>query len=1132
MKKSSTNKRLLRRIVQISLQQLVLAILFSSITMATSVKGQSMLDRKVNLNVTGQSVDKVLLLLEKEAKVKFSFNSRSLQLSRPVTVIANNEALSDVLTRILKPLNIKYVQVSNRIVLRKENNPTSSYLDEEQLPKLVENMLIDQTITGTVVDENGGGLPGVSILVKGTNRGTTTDPNGKYKLDVPDGSAALVFSFVGYMSQEIVIGNRSTLNITMMPDTKALDEIVVVGYGTQKKANLTGSVASLDQKFLANRPITNSSQALQGLSGVYVNMSKGRPGADGATIRIRGVGSFGTNNNPLILVDGVEYSLKDINPADIESITVLKDAASSAIYGNRAANGVVLVKTRGGEKGKFKVDYNMYAGYQEATTFPDVVTDAVQYMEGKNLALQNQGSPIEYTQAIIDEYKAGTDPYIYSNSNWFNIMFRKAAQQEHNLRFSGGNERTTFALSLGYLNQDGILLGSGAKRYSINTNIASDVTKWLKIGGNIIANFWDYRESAYTADEGNGEGGIMGLIYRGLPMQVPLLADGSYADQWIRVPGHNFYRNPYALVFEGFRKNTNFSAIFNFFAEAQLAKNLRYKVTIAPNFGYDIEKYNNPVIDLKHPKTGVIAAMGNIPVRGVRQSLTEALSLTNFHTINWNKTIGKSELTALGGFSLEMFRNGSFNAGNQGYFANEISELNAGSSNPVVGGNTTQSRLMSYFGRINYVFNDKYLLEANFRYDGSSRFAPDKRWGFFPSISAGWRINEEAFLKNVKPISNLKLRASWGQLGSQPQQLFGFVEAVTSGINYNYNNTVVSGGAVTQIAEQNLTWETTMMTDIGLDFGFFNQRLTGEFDWFNKITSGILRQVNIPQQVGNLTGPVRNIGEVQNKGIEFTLNWRDKIGKLNYNLGGNLLQLSNKVLNTDGQKIFNGNRVVFEGYPIDSYFGLRSMGYFQNTDEIKAAPFQNTVTLPGDIRYVDVNGDNRIDNNDREIIGNTIPKYTYSFTFGVDYKGFDFSAFFQGVQGLQNYVNANLGFPYRNGAGVTKEFLTESWTVNNPNAKYPRLTTSNGYPQNFQVSDFWMRDASYLRLKNIQLGYAIPDKITKKLGISRLRAFVNGQNLLTFADFTLGDPERNVANEGIIAYPIAKVVTGGLSVTF
>lgn len=986
-------------------------------------------------------------------------------------------------------------------------------------------------VSGRIISSAGEALPGVSVVVVGTTTGTTSDANGNYSI-VASANQTLKFSMIGYSSKEVGVGNQTSVNVTLDVDNRQLEEVVVVGYGVQKKANLTGSVASLDQKFLANRPITNSSQALQGLSGVYVNMTRGRPGADGANIRIRGVGSFGTNNNPLVLVDGVEYNLRDINPADIESITVLKDAASAAIYGNRAANGVVLVKTRGGEKGRFKVDYNGYVGYQESTTFPDVVTNAVEYMEGKNKALLNQGNPIEYPQALIDEYKTGTDPFIYPNSNWFDIMFRQAPQQEHNVRFSGGNDRTTFAVSVGYLNQDGVMLGSGAKRYSINSNITSDITMRIRIGGNIMANLWDYNETAFTSDEANGEGGLMGMIYRGLPMQTNLLADGSYADQWVRVPGHNFFRNPYALAKEGFRRTNQFNAIFNLFAEVQLPYNLKYKVTVAPNIGYSVEKFNNPTIDLKHPKTGVIAPMGNIPVRGITQNFSDAISFTNFHTLNWDKTFGKSQLTGLMGFSLEMFKNSNFSAANQGYFANEIEELNAGSANPVVGGNSTQSRLMSYFGRLNYVYNEKYLFEANFRYDGSSRFAADKRWGFFPSLSAGWRINEEAFLKDFRALSNLKLRASWGQLGSQPQQLFGFVEAVTSGINYSYNNTVVTGGAITQIAEQNLTWETTAMTDIGLEFGFFNQRLTGEFDWFDKTTTGILRQVQIPQQVGNLTGPVRNVGKVQNKGYEITLNWRDKIGKVNYNIGGNLTRVDNKVLNTGGQQIINGNRVIFEGYPIDSYLGLRAMGYFQTADEIKSAPFQNAVQSPGDIRYKDLNGDNKIDSQDREIIGNTIPKYTYSITLGADFKGFDFSMFFQGVQGLQNYVNANLGFPYRNGAGVTKEWLTETWTPENPNAKYPRLTTSSGYPQNFQVSDFWMRDASYLRLKNIQLGYVLPDAIAKRLGMSKVRAFVNGQNILTFADFTLGDPERSAANENIIAYPIAKTITGGLSITF
>ena len=987
-------------------------------------------------------------------------------------------------------------------------------------------------VTGRVTDATGAVLPGVSVTIAGTTRGSTTDADGNFAIEAsPD--QTLKFSYIGYLSSDVNVGNQTQLSVSLTADNKQLDEVVVIGYGTQKKVNLTGSVASLDQKFLANRPITNSTQALQGLTGVYVNMTGGRPGADAATIRIRGVGSFGTGNDPLVLVDGIEFPLTSVNPTDIESITVLKDAASAAIYGNRAANGVVLVKTRNGSKGKLQVDYNNYVGFQQATTVPDVVTSAVDYMEGKNRALANQGSPAEYTQALIDEYKAGTDPYIYPNSNWFDIMLRKAPQQEHNLRFSGGNDKTQFTLSLGYLNQQGILANTWGKRYSVNSNITSDVTKWLRVGGSIVATYWNYRESAYTSNDANGEGGIMGLLYRGLPMQTNVLADGSWADQWIRVPGHNFFRNPYALSYEGFHKNSTFQTIFNLFAEAKLAPGLTYKVTVAPNLLYGTERFNNPQINLVQPKTGAIALMGNIPVRSVTQGASEDIRFTNFHTLTYNRTLGtKHELNALLGFSLEMFKNGIFSAGNQGYIGNDIYELNAGSSNPVVSGTTTESRLQSYFGRANYVFDSRYLFEVNFRYDGSSRFAADKRWGFFPSVSAGWRINEEPFLKDVRALSNLKLRGSWGKLGSQPQQLYGFVSSVNSGINYNFNNTIVGGTGITQIAEQNLTWESTAITDIGLEIGFLNNRLTGEIDYFNKITDGILRQVNIPQQVGNLAGPVRNVGKVQNKGFEFTLNWRDKIGQVGYNIGGNLTTVKNEVLNTNGQQIFNGNRVIFEGYPIDSYYGRVADGYFQTADEIKAAPFQNAVTLPGDIKYKDLNGDGKIDNNDRQVIGNVIPKQTYTITLGANYKNFDFTAFFQGVRGVDNFINLNLGFPYRNGAGVTKDWLTDSWTPENPNAKYPRLTTSSGYPQNFQVSDFWLRDASYLRLKNIQIGYVLPGTLTGRIGISKLRIFANAQNFLTFTKFKVGDPERSATNENIIQYPIAKVATAGLNITF
>ncbi len=917
-----------------------------------------------------------------------------------------------------------------------------------------------------------------------------------------------------------------------------MDQVIVVGYGTQKKVNLTGSIASLDQKVLANRPITNSTQALQNLPGVFTNQTKGRPGADAATIRIRGVSTL-NNSNPLVLVDGIEFPLGDVNPNDIESISVLKDAASSSIYGNRAANGVILVKTKTGKRGAFRLDYNFYTGNQRATQFPDVVTNSVEYMEGKNRALANEGKPPESSQALIDEYKAGTDPFIYPNTNWFDEMFQTAPLQEHNLRLSGGSEKTAFSVSLGYLNQDGIMIQTSGKRYSLNTNVSSDITKNLKIGASVVGNFWTNRESAYTADEGNGEGGLMGLIYRGLPMQTPYAQDGNYADQWIRVPGHNFFRNPVALSNEGFRKNNQYRSLANLFAEVLLPFNIRYKTTIAANLLYGIEKFSYPQIYLTNTKTGVVSPIGNTPLRGLRQTSQNNINLTNYHTVNWDHKLDKHTLGLLGGFSIESFNDGNFSAYNQGYLGNELTELNAGSTSPQVSGTSAQTKLISYFGRLNYNFSEKYLFEANARYDGTSRFAKGNRWGFFPSFSAGWRLSEEDFLKDSRSLSNLKIRASYGKLGNQSialgnqsVALFSYVDAISLGQNYSFNGNIVSGAAITQVSDPNITWETTTMSDIGLDASFFNSSLSFELDWFDKKTSNILRQISIPAQVGNLGGPIQNIGSVSNKGIEISLGYKNMINQFRYNIDANITYLENKVIDVRGQKYYSGNTIVQEGSAIDSFFGLQAVGIFQTAEEVQNHPFQNIGTVPGDLKYRDIDGNNIIDNNDRVVIGNSIPKYTYGFSLGAGYKNFDFSAIFQGLYDVDTYLTGNLAQPYKNGAGVTQDWLAESWTPENLNASLPRLTTSNGYPQNFQTSSFWVRDASYLRLKNIQLGYSFPKKLLAKTGISQLKVFVNAQNYLTFTDFKFSDPERNLTRGDLIEYPNAKSITAGVNVSF
>ena len=997
----------------------------------------------------------------------------------------------------------------------------------------VENKpIINSTLKGSVLDEQTKDpLTGVSLQIKGTSHGTTTDGKGQFNFITGQKLPyTIIVSYIGFEKKE-VLATGSPLEILLKEVRDELNEVVVVGYGTQKKVNLTGSVSSLNQKELANRPITNSTQALQNLPGVFTNQTKGRPGADAATIRIRGVGTL-NNSNPLILVDGVEFPLGDVNPNDIESITVLKDAASSAIYGNRAANGVVLVKTKTGKRGGFQLDYNFYTGNQKAIQFPDAVTNAVEYMIGKNRALANEGKPPESSQELIEEYKAGTDPFIYANTDWFDVMFDTAPIQEHNLRLSGGSDKTTFSVSLGYLKQEGIMIETAGKRYSLNTNVTSDVTERLRIGASVVGNFWTNRESAYSADDGNGEGGLMGLTYRGLPMQVPYAQDGSYADQWIRVPGHNFYRNPVALSNEGFRKNNEYRTLGNLFAEYQLPFGIKYKTTLAANLLYGIEKYSYPQIYLTNPKTGAISPIGNTPLRGVRQISNNTINLTNFHTLNWEKKFGNHNVGVLGGFSVESFDDGNFSAYNQGYLGNDLTELDAGSTSPQVTGTSGSSKLISYFGRLNYNFSEKYLLEANFRYDGSSRFAEGKRWGFFPSFSAAWRISEENFLKNSEILSNLKLRASYGKLGNQSIPLFSYVDAVSLGENYNFNGTIVSGAAITRLSDPNITWETTNMADIGLEGGFFNNSLTFEIDWFNKETSNILRQVSIPAQIGNLTGPFRNIGAVANSGIEVTIGYQNKINEFKYGLSANVTYLKNKVVNINGEKYYSGNTVIQEGYPINSFFGLQAEGIFQSAAEIQEHAFQNTGTQPGDLKYRDVDGNGTVDNNDRVVIGNSIPKYTFGFVLNGGYKNFELSAIFQGISNVDTYLTGNLAMPYKNGAGVTKEWLTDSWTPEQPNAPLPRLTTSNGYPANFQTSSFWIRDASYLRLKNIQLSYSFPKRLLKWAGAKQLKVFMNAQNYLTFTDFKFSDPERNLTRGDLIEYPNAKTLTAGLNVSF
>ena len=876
---------------------------------------------------------------------------------------------------------------------------TSPFINHSTLPVI--KPLI--AVTGQVTDgDKKEGLPGVSVVVKGTTQGTTTDAEGRFTLNVPDAQSVLVFSFVGYLSKEVTVGNQTGITVSLVADDKTLSEVVVVGYGVQKKVNLTGAISSVDLSKQENAPITNSSQLLQGVEGVYVNQAGGQPGRDVATIRIRGVGTL-NNNNPLVLVNGIEFPLENVNPADIESISVLKDAASASIYGSRAANGVVLITTKAGKKGKFTVNYNYYVGNQYVNYLPDFVKDPVQFMQFRNQAQRNEGrTTVDYSDALIEEYKQGVlkDPTIYPNNDWYDIMFRPGNIQNHDVRFSGGSDKLTYSLSLRYLTQEGVLLGTSSKTYALNYNTVAQVSERLKIGALINASYKDIKEPVA------GVANLMEMTFKAQAFHPTYLPDGRYANTFIRTPGHNVFRNPLALANEGKNNSLLQQALVNVFAEYQFPLNITLKINGAVNKADNFTAQFVPEVYTYQVKTGdpqliPFDGQGN---RGTRQTNAGALNTTLFNTLTWEGTIReKHSLKALAGYSRETFGNRTFYARNEGYLGNTLQELNAGSANPALGGTSSESKIQSFFGRLNYIFSEKYIAEANFRYDGSSRFAPGRQWGFFPSISLGWRINEENFLKDVRWIDELKLRTSIGQLGNQNIDLFRYVNLVALGQDYPFGNTISSGAAVTAYNDPTITWETTTISNVGVDASLLRNKVRFTAEFFKKRTTNILSNVPIAAQVGSLAGPIQNIGTVDNTGIEISGGFTQTIQAVKVNVTGGFTYVKNKVVDLKGSVIYGNRTIITEGSPINSYYLINAIGIFQNQQEIASSPVQNSNTKPGYLKYEDVNGDKVVSESDRVIQGSNIPKLTYQFTTNLSYKRFSVSAFFQGVGQVFTY---------------------------------------------------------------------------------------------------------------------------------
>ncbi|MEN8117098.1 MAG: TonB-dependent receptor [Bacteroidota bacterium] len=1066
---------------------------------------------KLTLDIENSTVKEILNEIEDQSEFRF-FYSSSVDVERKTSVSKKNSKIFKILDNLFEGTDVNYEVYGRQIALVSTGETFEA-----------DAVIQQKSVTGKVTDELGEPLPGVTVLVKGTTTGAVTNMDGNFTIPNIQDGAVLHFSFVGMLTQEIEVGNQTTINVTMVADAIGLEEVIAIGYGTQKKVNLTGSLTTVSAEKVENRPITSATQMLSGFApGVNVTQRSGRPGGDDAIIRIRGVGTLG-NNNPLIIVDGLAGSLSNVNPADIESITVLKDAASSAIYGSRAANGVILVTTKKGKAGKLRVNYDAYAGAQKATRLTDYVTNSVQFMELYNKALLNENpsaTPL-YSQSIIDEFRTGTDPYLYPNTDWNDEMYSVAGIQSHNVRVSGGNDQTNYSFSLGYIDQDGVLMGTNAKQYSTRLNLDSRVNEKLSYSVKVAARHDDVNEAPV------GSGSITGWANRALPYYGTRLEDGKWAGTWVG----NSTQNAIAAVTEGINKTGEDNFVFNLSGVYEIIEGLKYTGTVGYSKRHSLQKIFRPKILIYNPKTLTTNTQGSGgPDLSADNRYIQDTDLTLISTLDYNKTFAENHnLEVLAGFQQETSRFDYLAATKSGIPSNELHEIDAGSVDPTSRGYRVNYGLQSFFGRTTYNYKQKYLVEANVRYDGSSNFADGKRWGIFPSVSVGWNIAEEDFLKNNDIINGLKLRGSWGELGNQNISPNQFSATYSLGQNYSQGGALVGGAAQTNLPNAEVTWETSMHTDIGVDLVAYDGKLGLVVEYFDKLTKDILRPISISTVIGGLTPPTVNLASVRNTGFELDINHRNKINDFSYEVGFNLTTIKNEVVEIPAPKIGGYTRIA-EGSPIDEFYVIKMIGIFQDEAEIAAHGAQPDAK-PGDVKFEDLDGNGVIDGDDRQPIGSSIPNLLFGCNLNVKYKGFDFSALAQGVGGVLA-ITEHEQKPFFNSAGLPQFWVENAWTEENKNNEYPRLTRSSNYMNNgWRNSSFLLEDASFVRIKNIQLGYSVSGNLLNKLKLDRLRVYLNAQNPFLFTKYRGLDPEKSVT-AGRGSYTNVSIYSIGLNVSF
>lgn len=1008
----------------------------------------------------------------------------------------------------------------------------------------------NQPVSGRVIDETGQSLPGVTVLVKNTTNGTTTSAEGTYRLSVPAGNATLVVSYVGYLSQEVSVNNRSVVDVKLAPGDKTLSEVVVVGYGTQQKKDLTGAITTVSAKDVVKVPVSGLDQALQGqVAGLQISSTSGAPGGN-TSILIRGTGSISGGNEPLFVIDGFPVSgagvgnpLNTINPNDIESIDVLKDASATAIYGSRGSNGVIIVTTKRGKSGKSQIQVDAYTGFQQlgrkiemmnAQEFAQFTTDGRNNGYLDNVPTGKITDPNSVRAATFRIPLALQNPAsLGEGTDWQDAIFRSAPIRNFQVAASGGSENVRYAVSAGYFDQQGIIINTGLKRYSFRANVDANVSKKLTIGASLLPSYTDQVNLPFSGHYG-GFGVIQTAM--GISPHVPIYnPDGSYGNEIPAPEGSAGFQSPVKIINEYKNPSAQFRLLGNAYAEYEILPALRFRTTV----GADLNYFKNQIWV---PST--LSTSAPIGIASATATRSESVNWLNENTLSYKKAVGRHVIDVVGGFTAQQETSNTVTVGATNFPDNLVPNINGGTVN--TGSENLQNyTILSLLGRVNYTFNDRYLVTATIRRDGSSRFGENNRWGTFPSASVGWRISEEAFMKNQRFVTDLKVRASYGLTGNNAIGNYRAIGQLTNA-NYVIGDALTPGLGRSSFSNGQLGWESMKQLDLGLDLSVWDSRINLTADYYDKRNTNMLFNISTPGATG-LTNAVVNLGEVQNKGLELALTTRNLTGQFKWTTNANITFNRNKVLamSTDAERIFstaNGQvantHVTQVGYPIGVFFGRRQLGIFQSNQEAieyKAQPLAKA----GDVKWKDVDGNGVINDNDREVIGSPHAKYFFGFNNTFSYKNVSLDISTNGMVGYQIHDGTFM----INNSGVqnnTKYVYDNRWiSPEQPGDGRFGRSIRGGRNNNATYSSQYLFEGSYLRIRTVTLAYSLPSVLTQRLGVQNVRVYATGANLFTFTGYRGYDPEVSVSSDNLLAsrsdfgnYPIARSYTFGINLSF